>query len=115
MSDQNIFTEAPASWNVRYINPSGYVCQLTLRADQGSELLTRAEKALVHLTDNGCQPVNGNGYKPPAAPRSRNDQDSAVRCSIHEVSMNRREKNGKVWYSHKAPDGSWCNGKKKGG
>jgi len=30
-------------------------------------------------------------------------------CPIHKVKMKRREKNGGVWYSHKAKDG-WCRG-----
>lgn len=31
-------------------------------------------------------------------------------CAIHKVSMRQYEKNGKTWFSHKADDGSWCNG-----
>ena len=33
-------------------------------------------------------------------------------CPIHNVTLRRFEKNGKVWYSHKLDDG-WCNGKRK--
>lgn len=31
-------------------------------------------------------------------------------CPIHNCKMERREKNGGVWYSHKTKDG-WCKGK----
>jgi hypothetical protein len=31
-------------------------------------------------------------------------------CSIHNTEMYRREKDGKVWYSHKPDDGPWCKG-----
>ena len=30
-------------------------------------------------------------------------------CKAHGKPHQRHEKGGKVWYSHKAPDGSWCN------
>ncbi len=32
-------------------------------------------------------------------------------CSIHNEPMQRREKEGDVWYSHKLPNGQWCKGK----
>ena len=32
-------------------------------------------------------------------------------CKVHRVAMKRHEKDSQVWYSHKAPDGSWCRGK----
>ncbi len=32
-------------------------------------------------------------------------------CAIHGVDLARHEKDGKVWYSHRAPDQSWCRGK----
>ena len=33
-----IFSEAPASWNTRYLSPDGFICQLTLRGESGKEL-----------------------------------------------------------------------------
>ena len=33
-----------------------------------------------------------------------------VVCSIHGVKMNRHEKDGAAWYSHRLADGSWCKG-----
>ena len=30
-------------------------------------------------------------------------------CAVHGKPFTKHEKGGKVWYSHKAPDGSWCN------
>jgi hypothetical protein len=29
-------------------------------------------------------------------------------CETHQCPYKRFEKNGQVWYSHKAPDGAWC-------
>lgn len=102
------FTESPASWNTLYLTPEGYRCQLTLRGETGQEVLEKAQGALNFLAQQGCQPQgypnrssrNGsNGHKP----------DTQV-CPIHQVEMRRREKDGRVWYSHKV-DGQWCKGR----
>jgi hypothetical protein len=29
-------------------------------------------------------------------------------CEAHQTEYQRFSKDGKVWYSHKAPDGKWC-------
>lgn len=103
------FTEAPASWNVRY-NLGGYDCQLTLRGDNGAEVLTRSQAALKWLIDNGAQPTthapangNGNGHA---------ETDIKV-CELHDAEMKRHEKDGQVWYSHKLASGEYCKGKAK--
>jgi hypothetical protein len=114
------FTEAPASWNVRY-NLGGYDCQLTLRGENGTELLTRAQAALKWLSENGAQatpskPTNGNGHangKPQEAPKLDNGQPDPAWCTIHGEAMSRREKDGKVWYSHKIGENEYCKGKTK--
>ena len=82
MSDQvqaQSFTEAPASWNIRYLTIEGYECQFTLRGVTGAEVLGKTEAVLEHLTKHGCRPVrqaapasaattpdNGNGHPPEA-------------------------------------------------
>ena len=43
----------------------------------------------------------------PVAPTSAKAQEH--HCEAHGKPFQRHEKSGKVWYSHKAPDGSWCN------
>ena len=43
------FSEAPASWNTRYIHPSGYECQITLRGETGTELLEKVQNAIEYL------------------------------------------------------------------
>ena len=35
---------------------------------------------------------------------------ASVICSIHNVPMKLRIKDGDQWYSHRLPDGSWCKG-----
>ena len=38
-----LFTESPASWNTRYLTPDGFICQLTLREDNGVRLLEKTQ------------------------------------------------------------------------
>jgi hypothetical protein len=101
-----LFTEAPASWNTHYFTPEGFVCQLTLRADNGMDLLERANAALAFLLAHGYSPSDNN----------HNGKDRKW-CPIHQCEMRRREKEGQVWYSHKLEDGGWCRGQqnKEGG
>jgi len=110
MSEQSIlFTESPASWNTKYITPDGFECQLTLRADNGQDLIEKANNAMVYLIKSGYKPFTytrgrkSNGNK---AKSVETDQ----KCPIHDVPMRKFEKDGRVWFSHKADDG-WCSGK----
>ena len=117
MSEETIsttlFTESPASWNTRYVTQDGFTCQLTLRSDNGKELLEKADHALTYLREQGCIPFfgysRGNSYQEDNNNHS-NNKDGSNWCPIHEVEMRRWEKNGKVWYSHKV-DNKWCYGK----
>lgn len=113
------FSESPASWNTRYINPKGFVCQLTLRAETGRELLEKATGALSYLLDSGCIPLNyNNGNKHITQQEEQNPtlnsngDHNPSWCPIHEVEMKRWEKGGKAWFSHKTQNG-WCSGKDK--
>ncbi len=121
-TNDSVFSEAPASWNTRYLDPSGFECQITLRGENGSELLEKATHALDYLLQNGCTPYTnskGNGYQPKVgfeaqaeSPSNGNNGNGHSFCSIHQCSMKRWEKNGRVWYSHKV-DGEWCTGRVK--
>jgi hypothetical protein len=103
----NTFTEAPASWNCRYITATGFECQLTLRDASGLELLKKAESAIKVIIDQGNLPTagksaNGNGAA----------TNPAAFCTIHQVAMKKHEKDGQIWYSHKDGD-SFCRGASK--
>ncbi len=123
-----LFSEAPASWNTRYVDPNGFECQFTLRAENGQDLLEKANSAIAYLLKHDCKPYsyNRNSYRAKKANRkpadsnkgssngntgNQSSQDSSW-CSIHECDMQRWEKDGRVWYSHKV-DGEWCTGKAK--
>ena len=114
----NEFPEAPASWNTKYITPEGFECQITLRGDNGTELLDKAGKAITYLLSNACTPytyyrigsrqVESKPVENKQEPEKQNDNPSW--CPIHQCEMKRWDKNGRVWYSHKV-DGKWCSGK----
>ena len=116
----NDFPEAPASWNTRYITPEGFECQITLRGENGTELLEKAGKAITYLLYNACTPYtyyrNGSRQverKPKEGNKEElkdNGNDNPAWCPIHQCEMKRWDKNGRVWYSHKV-DGKWCSGK----
>ena len=118
------YTEAPASWNTRYVTPAGFICQITLRGDSGKDLLERANVALNWLMENNFLPCENtyklkfNGKKSDSSnksnsPSSDPSDPAASLCPIHNCEMRRFEKNGRVWFSHKTDDGGWCNGKSK--
>ena len=106
------FSEAPASWNTRYISPEGFECQITLRGENGSELLEKVSHAIAYLLEHDCTPYayrsaprkseaakNGNGQS----------EDNLAWCAIHQCEMKRWERDGRAWYSHKS-NGEWCRG-----
>ena len=59
-SNEIVFTEAPASWNTRYVDPDGFECQITLRATSGQELLEKVSGAIAYLLENDCVPYTYN-------------------------------------------------------
>lgn len=107
-TDQNVkrevqYVEAPASFNVAYCTPDGFSCRLTLRSDNGKDLLEKAGTALTFLIEHGCTPETNN---------HRNSNVQGKQCPIHQCWMKLYQKDGKSWYSHKTDDG-WCYGKTK--
>jgi hypothetical protein len=123
--NEQLFSEAPASWNTRYLDPNGFECQITLRSETGSELLEKAASAIAYLLKNGCIPNEyRSGSRPTSKSKSGTDQTNGSNgtkstngtnsnpawCLIHQCEMKRWDKDGRVWYSHKA-DGEWCRGK----
>jgi hypothetical protein len=117
-----ISTEAAASWNTRYLSPDGFECQLTLRGESGQEVLEKALGAITHLLSSGCTPIayswkgmhsqaNNDSHENGGGDNNNNGNDRSW-CPIHECTMRKWEKDGRVWYSHKAGD-QWCTGKTK--
>ena len=111
----NGFTDAPASWNVRYITPDGFSCQLTIRDETGADLLPKTEAAIRWLLEHDCYPSGGyiGDHAPKGEPHQSqtNGRPDAAWCHVHQVAMKRRERDGSVWYSYTAPDRTWCKGR----
>ena len=89
-----LFTEAPASWNTRYVDPEGFECQLTLRAETGQDLLEKVNAAIAYLLENGCVPYSFRGVNRVQSPKGGNNkgnsqQDGHGWCPIHECEMTR--------------------------
>ena len=114
------YSEALATWTTRYVDPSGFECMLSIQAETGTQVIKKAEGAIVHLTELNCLPLhpgnhNGNGQEK----ASKSDATIEVKqdvnpgktiCPIHNVEMTRWSKNGRTWYAHRWENG-WCKGK----
>jgi hypothetical protein len=99
--------DTSAIWSVRFIDPSGYECQLSLDARTGIDALNKAQLAIEKLKEIKCSPVLRAAS---ITATKSSDKDEDHQCPIHDVVMRRWEKNGKVWYAHKFND-HWCRGK----
>ena len=101
---------ASATWSVRYRDPSGFDCLLSLESISGIDVLQKAQAALTKLSELGCTP--NTNHQLISAKDEPEKADSHI-CPIHNVPMREWEKNGRSWYSHKLEDGSWCKGKEE--
>lgn len=131
--NRTVHFEAPYSMNTRYISPSGFIVQLTMRGDSDT-LIADFHNMLRSLLDMQCTPCDGRGQPvyteapaPDFAPANPNGpsynngnhygdgqaNDTALGwCAKHGVQMTLRHKDGAEWYSHRLPDGTWCRGGK---
>jgi hypothetical protein len=119
-TNSDAFPEARASFTVKFVDANGFESMLTLRGDNGLELLEKSSVAISYMVEHGATPLVGyrNGSRPIDNKTAENtteedknsDKDNPGWCPIHLCEMRRWEKNGRVWYSHKV-DGKWCAGK----
>lgn len=103
---ENAGLDSSAIWTVRYSDPSGFECQLSLEGSSGIEVLKKAEAAIERLKECQCSPVTRN---PAISSEKDEEKEDEHLCPIHQVPMKLWQKNGKRWYSHKV-DGRWCKG-----
>jgi hypothetical protein len=98
--------EAPASLNC-YVTVAGRQAQITVRGHDASALLAELESLLERFpVENPTPTLPPDRVKTPAtAPVGW--------CAVHNTQMKENTKEGRVWYSHKTADGSWCKGKGK--
>jgi hypothetical protein len=86
--------EAPASANC-YVNLTGHKVQITLRDSNEEQLLSRMEKLLSRF--------------PAEEPASTTPPEGW--CYKHNVQMKHNHGKRGSWWSHKLPNGQWCNQK----
>jgi hypothetical protein len=96
-----------AVWMVRYMAPSGFICQLSLEARSGSEVLLRGQLAMVKLLESGCIPVE----RKLDTVQPTQGKDDPVVCPIHKTTMHLCRKGERSWHAHKLENGKWCTGK----
>jgi hypothetical protein len=89
--------EARSSANVS-VTIAGRKVQLTLRDHDEENLLFRMERLLSRF------PVEEEPASAPTPPENW--------CPIHQIQMKRYSNAKGSWFSHKTPEGTWCNGKK---
>jgi hypothetical protein len=82
----------------------------TLTAED--ETLETAQQELYNRLSHQLKVLwaNGHGNGKPAQEQSQPETPEPPKehwCSTHQTEYQRFSKDGKVWYSHKAPDG-WC-------
>ncbi len=99
--------DSSAVFTVRYIDPSGFEVQLSIEAPTGTEAMKKGQLVIERLKETQCSPLN---RKNQAATIEETITNSDSFCPIHQVEMKLWEKRNKTWYSHKTPDGRWCNG-----
>ncbi len=99
--------EALASWNTSYVSPEGFVCRITLRAENGQDLLQKATAAIAFLLEHGNLPEQRNERRPS---QEHDGKPERRYCFMHLCEMKRFEKDGRTWFSHRLPDGTWCRG-----
>ena len=88
-------TEAPASVNF-HTTLAGRQVQITLRDTDETRLLARLETLLQRF---------------PVVEESRESAQKEGWCHKHQVQMKLNHGKRGSWWSHKTPDGQWCNKK----
>jgi hypothetical protein len=100
--------ESNATWSVRYLDPSGFECLLSLDAGSGLDVLKKGQRALERLLEGDCTPVVHKAAE--TIQQEKENADEAI-CPLHHMPMKQWQKNGRKWYAHKTAEGQWCKGK----
>ena len=83
---------------------------LTLRDTTDDRLFTRIKRVLPRIEEKmEIQRQRRQSQNDNVADANASEDDSF--CRYHGVPLKRYEKEGRIWYSHRAPDGTWCKGK----
>ena len=76
-----------------------------------ANLYAEISQQLKTLWSNGTGEGTHNGSQSHGEPVSEPEPTLTLPvhyCEEHQTEFKHHERQGKVWYSHKAPDGNWC-------
>jgi hypothetical protein len=90
--------EAPASCCLKF-TLSGMEVLYTMRDVNDELLFARVRHILPKVQEKVMTQAEASNREP-----------DGQRCAIHNAPMKRHSKGTQSWYSHQAPDGSWCRG-----
>ena len=98
--------EAPVSITLK-ATLHGHVVMVTLRGVNFASVKAQVEQASEWLSVQApAQPPT----QPPSQGTAQRAHEDNPYCHAHNTALNRYERNGQVWYSHKTADGRWCRG-----
>lgn len=102
-------TEAPYSWNCTAIDENGFNEMFTVRAVTAEGFYARVAQAKSNLLDLGYKPAPTRGTAA-SAPTPTGTGEPAPVCAIHKTPMQKRQKDGRTWYScpQKLDTGEFC-------
>ncbi len=102
-------TQAPfqASWQTSYLTQAGFVCHIALQGNDIQDLMAKAAILLSALLEQGSVPDKDNRR---FHSRGHHSKEEKHYCFIHLCSMQRFEKGGRTWFSHRLDNGEWCRG-----
>jgi len=112
--------EFPVSWTVRYQSSAGLDCMLTIRGGTVAEVSEQAAAALAAIARAQAATAAAPGVAPAPQPAPQPAPEPGPQpaptagpewCPIHNQPMQRHQRGGEVWYSHKTAEGTWCRGK----
>ena len=90
------------SFDIFALSPVGFEIHVKL---EGDKVYADAMRLLERMAADGFLPRAGKLPTPVSS--NGNGKDNHY-CNEHGTEFKRFEKEGRVWYSHKAPDGKWC-------
>jgi hypothetical protein len=104
---------APLTDMFEWTDSDGHAHHLTIRADDLDELLIQLRTVKAYIRAAKARDEKPADTQPKEEQRQAesacNEPTDPTRlwCERHQTWLNRREKNGAVWYSHKTAEG-WC-------
>jgi hypothetical protein len=87
-----------------------FSCTLEGAIDGHRTLLTARGMTAAEFTAN-LQAIRGLLDAPPAAASTESAAPIKDWCAVHQTRMYVNQKEGRSWYSHRTPEGTFCKGK----